>query len=134
MSSKTNEKWPCVTFTWYLGARNLQDLVQWYLVIAAVSDRQNQNHLRQTWRFRSKVSLALLHCRSLDRKKQWFHGSMESDGKQDIGCATEMWFQLVLTLQIQICARKARLTSAQRHAKRSAEYWERNGALEYAKD
>ena len=29
---------------------------------------------------------------------------------------------------------KARLTSAQRHAKRSAEYWERNGALEYAKD
>ena len=31
-------------------------------------------------------------------------------------------------------ARKARLTSAQRHAKRSAEYWERNGALEYAKD
>ena len=30
--------------------------------------------------------------------------------------------------------RKARLTSAQRHAKRSAEYWERNGALEYAKD
>eukprot|EP00438_Fugacium_kawagutii_P014310 Skav224022 [mRNA] locus=scaffold3238:67124:106121:- [translate_table: standard] len=29
---------------------------------------------------------------------------------------------------------KARLTSAQRHAKRSAEYWERNGALEYAKE
>ncbi|CAK9007442.1 Erythroid differentiation-related factor 1 [Durusdinium trenchii] len=29
---------------------------------------------------------------------------------------------------------KARLTSAQRHAKRSADYWERKGALEYAKD
>lgn len=33
-----------------------------------------------------------------------------------------------------LATRKARLTSAQRHAKRSAEYWERNGALEYAKD
>ena len=33
-----------------------------------------------------------------------------------------------------LSARKARLTSAQRHAKRSADYWERKGALEYAKD
>ena len=66
----------------------------------------------------SLVAAWILIERKLDRFAVWWAAA---------GCPTFL-------NQRSADFRKARLTSAQRHAKRSAEYWERNGALEYAKD